>query len=220
MSGLVKGAQGRSWRPPAFRPTTTLLSWEGQRRPLSLVRVVPFPQESRLAPLYKSAFFVDSFAVSLPLRRPHEVPLDALAQAFFCDPPAWFSLLMRIRDEIMAIFGVKRSTEIQVAAEEKGLDTVGVFPVRSHTEDEIIVGENDSHLDFQTSMLIRREDRSDGRKHAKNVSTGEELVMTTVVHCHGLFGKIYIMIIRAFHVMIVRYGLARVPIKMQQMVGR
>uniref|UniRef100_A0A8H7MYL8 DUF2867 domain-containing protein n=1 Tax=Bionectria ochroleuca TaxID=29856 RepID=A0A8H7MYL8_BIOOC len=220
MSGIVKGAQGRSWRPPAFRPNTTLLSWEGQRRPLSFVRGVPFPQESRLAPSYKSAFFVDSFAVSLPLRKPHEVPLDALAQAFFCEPPAWFSLLMRIRDEIMAIFGVKRSTEIQAAAEEKGIDTIGVFPVRSHTEDEIIIGEIDSHLDFQTSVLIRPEDRHDGIEHAQNVTKGEELVVTTVVHCHGLFGKIYIMIIRAFHVMMVRYSLARVPSRMQQIINR
>uniref|UniRef100_A0A0B7KIW8 Uncharacterized protein n=1 Tax=Bionectria ochroleuca TaxID=29856 RepID=A0A0B7KIW8_BIOOC len=102
----------------------------------------------------------------------------------------------------MAIFGVKRSTEIQAAAEEKGIDTIGVFPVRSHTEDEIIIGEIDSHLDFQTSILIRPEDRHDGIEHAQNVTKGEELVVTTVVHCHGLFGKIYIMIIRAFHVMI------------------
>jgi hypothetical protein len=154
------------------------------------------------------------------LRKPHEIPPDALAQAFFCEPPAWFSLLMRIRDEIMAIFGVKRSTEIQAAAEEKGVDTVGVFPVRSRTKDEIIVGENDSHLDFQTSVLIRREHRNDELKHAQNDSKGEELVVTTVVHCHGLFGKIYIMIIRTFHVMIVKYSLARLPSRVQQMINK
>lgn len=115
----------------------------------------------------------------------------------------------------MAIFGVKRSTEIQAAAEQKGVDTIAVFPVRTRTEDEVIVGENDSHLDFQTSVLIRREHRHGGIKYAQNISNREELVVTTVVHCHGLFGKIYITIIRTFHIMIVRYSLARVPSRMQ-----
>lgn len=37
------------------------------------------------------------------------------------------------------------------------------------------------------------------------------MVATTVVHCHGLLGKAYIVVIKAFHVMIVKYCLARVP---------
>ncbi|VUC31798.1 unnamed protein product [Clonostachys rosea] len=225
MPPLIKGAQNRLWRPPPFRPFTSVLSSDvnlaqGKPRLLSSVRAVPFPQESSLAPLYKSAFFVDSFAVSFPLRKPNESPPDALAQAFFSEWPAWFSLAMWIRDEVMAIFGVKRSTEIQAEAEKNGVDTIAVFPVRNRTKDEIIVGEDDSHLDFQTSILIRRERRDGGTEHVKNIDEVEELVVTTVVHCHGLFGKIYITIIRAFHVMIVRYSLARVPSRVRQMISK
>jgi hypothetical protein len=119
------------------------------------VRAVSFPSESRLASSYKSAYFVDAFAVSLPVHKSGEYSPDALARALFCEPPAWFSLLMWIRDRVMSIFGVKRSTEIQAAAEKKGIDTIAIFPVISRTENEIILGEVDSHLNFQTSILIR-----------------------------------------------------------------
>lgn len=40
---------------------------------------------------------------------------------------------------------------------------------------------------------------------------GKEMVAVTVVHCHRVFGKAYITIIKPFHVMIVKYSLARVP---------
>lgn len=174
------------------------------------IRTVPFPSESKLRSLYKSAYFIDAFAVSLPKRKSGQYNPDALARAFFCESPAWFSVLMWIRDRIMSIFGVKSSTEIKAAAETKGIDTVSVFPVISRTDNEIIMGAIDSHLDFQTSVLIR-DDKATIGPHGENESKGMEMVAITVVHCHGLFGKAYITIIKAFHVMIVKYNLARVP---------
>lgn len=110
----------------------------------------------------------------------------------------------------MSIFGVKRSTEIQAEAQRKGIDTIEIFPVISRGEDEIIVGENDSHLNFQTSILVREDQRAIAA-HRDGNGKGEEMVVTTVVHCHGLFGKAYITIIKIFHIMIVKHNLARMP---------
>jgi hypothetical protein len=178
--------------------------------PLAPVRTVPFPIESKLSSSYKSAYFIDAFAVALPAHGSRQYTPDALARALFCSPPSWFSLLMWIRDRVMSIFGVKTSTEIQAAAEKTGVETIAVFPIVLSTENETIVGENDSHLNFQTSILIREhqlsaagDKDSDGR--------GKEMVATTVVHCQGFLGKAYITIIKPFHVLIVKYSLARVP---------
>lgn len=175
----------------------------------SPVRAVHYPNESMLSPLYKSAYFIDAFSVALPAEGPNEYKPDALARAFFCDAPAWFSLLMWIRDRVMSIFGVKRSTEIQAAAEKRGIETIFVFPVISRTGNEIVVGENDSHLNFQTSILIRNIQR--GAEDGDSDGRGKELVATTVVHCHGLLGKAYLTIIKPFHIMIIKYSLARLP---------
>lgn len=179
---------------------------------LAPVRAVPFPSESRLNSFYKSAYFIDAFAVTLPAQRSQTYKSDALARAFFSDSPAWFSLLMWVRDRVMSVWGVKRSTEMQALADKNGIETIGVFPLISHTESETIVGENDSHLNFQTSILIRQS-RLGAPNNRDDRENSNEMVVTTVVHCHGLFGKAYITIIKVFHVLIVKYSLARMPSK-------
>jgi hypothetical protein len=191
---------------PSFHTTSTQAT---KMRPAA-IRAVPFPSESRLRSLYKTAYFIDAFAVSLPERKSGQYNPDTLARAFFCEQPAWFSVLMWIRDRVMSIFGVKSSTELQAAAETKGIDTIAIFPVISRTDNEIILGATDSHLDFQTSILIR-EDQHITEGYKDNNVNGKEMVAMTVVHCHGFFGKAYITIIKAFHVMIIKYNLARVP---------
>ncbi|SPO03601.1 uncharacterized protein DNG_06284 [Cephalotrichum gorgonifer] len=178
--------------------------------PLAPVRAVPYPNESKLRPLYKSAYFVDAFAVPLPSRGSKEYSPDALARALFGAQPAWFSMLMWIRDRVMSVFGVKSSTAIQAEAAKRGIETIYIFPVISRTENEIIMGENDRHLNFQTSLLIR-EPQLSSAGGGEGIRKGKEVVATTVVHCHGLLGKAYITIIKPFHVMIGRYGLARLP---------
>lgn len=180
------------------------------KMPLAPVRAVAFPSESKLRSSYRSAYFIDAFAVSLPEHKPGEYNADALARAFFSEAPAWFSLLMWIRDQVVSIFGVKRSTEIQAAAEEKGIDTISVFPVISRNENEVVMGENDSHLNFQTAILIRENSRIT-ESQVEDDRKGKEMVAVTVVHCHGVFGRAYLTIIKPFHVMIVKYSLARVP---------
>ncbi|OIW32850.1 hypothetical protein CONLIGDRAFT_676669 [Coniochaeta ligniaria NRRL 30616] len=179
--------------------------------PLAPVRTVPFPSESALSSSYKRAYFIDAFSVTLPAHgsRRQYTP-DALAQALFCNPPSWFSLLMWIRDRVMSILGVKTSTEIRAAADKSGVETVAVFPIVSRTETEIVLGEDDSHLDFRTSILIR-ENQLGATSDKDGYGRGEEIVATTVVHCHGLLGRAYITIIKPFHVLIVKYSLARVP---------
>ncbi|EHK15288.1 uncharacterized protein TRIVIDRAFT_187599 [Trichoderma virens Gv29-8] len=179
--------------------------------PLAAVRAVALPSESKLRSSYKSAYFIDAYAVTIPPQSGQYKP-ETLARALFSEPPAWFSLLMWIRDRVMSIFGVKSSTEIQAAAETKGIDTISIFPIISRAENEIIMGENDSHLDFQISILIRENQLSAASKR-DNIIKSKEIVAMTVVHCHGFFGKAYIMIIKAFHTMIVKYMLARVPDK-------
>jgi hypothetical protein len=187
-------------------------STQKSHMPLALVRAVSSPRESKLSPLYESAYFVDSFAVTLPGKKFQEYRPDVLARALFTRPPAWFSLLMWIRDRVVSIFGVKSSTDIETAAKKQGIETIYVFPVISRTDNEIVVGENDIHLNFQTSILIRENQLiTAGDRNSDKGS--KEMVATTVVHCHGLFGKVYITMIKVFHVLILKYSLARLPDK-------
>jgi hypothetical protein len=179
---------------------------------LAPVRAVPFPSESKLKSTYKSAYFIDAFAVSLSEHNSRDYKPEALARTLFGSWPTWFSMLMWIRDRVMSIFGVKSSTEIQAEAEKAGIDTISILPVISRADKEIIIGEKDSHLDFQASILVRENQSIIAAGYRdKDSSKGKEMVVTTVVHCHGLFGKAYITVIKPFHIMIIKYNLARMP---------
>lgn len=156
----------------------------------SRVRRVQLPATSLLASRYAGADLADAFAV--PLDPYSERDVETLARAVLGDLPGWIRGLMRVRDAVMARLGVKTSKQIGLAA-----DRVGFFPVRARREDEIMLGEDDRHLDFSTSLLLDR-------------SGAEPLVvMTTIVHCHNALGRCYLAVIRPFHVVIVRASLAR-----------
>jgi hypothetical protein len=78
---------------------------------------------------------------------------------------------------------------------------VDFFPVQSRSDHEIVLGENDRHLDFSLSLLLR----------PTPDTAGAELVATTVVHCHNLLGRTYLQAITPFHGLVVRSNLRRAP---------
>jgi len=156
-------------------------------------RIAP-PAESRLSDWYPGASLTDSFAVALPPGAPADV--DTLATLLFADPPAWFTILLAIRDRVMTPFGVKASHTLS------GGEHIAFFPVLSRSTDEIVLGADDRHLDFRASVLLRR--------------TDNRLVATTVVRCHNLLGRLYLAAILPFHVLIVTDSLRRLRRHLQR----
>jgi Protein of unknown function (DUF2867) len=161
------------------------------------VRAVPLPHESGLAGLYAAAHLADSFAITLPADTPLDV--DSLARAVFGDLSLWLRALLACRDALVAPFGVKTTAQIRSELSAKSASRIDFFPVISRERFELVLGEDDIHLDFRTSLLVR-EAGTDG-KH--------EVVATTVVHCHNFFGRLYLFLIAPFHRLVVRSGLAR-----------
>jgi len=161
------------------------------------VRVVPPPQESGIASLYANADMVDAYALTLPAGASHDI--DVLARAMLARSPRWVSTLLGLRDAIMAGFGVKSTDRIRAEADRSGTERIGFFPILSRSERELILGEDDRHLDFRASMLLR--DGPDDRE--------SEVIATTVVHCHNRLGRVYLALIMPFHRLIIRSGLSR-----------
>lgn len=122
--------------------------------------------------------FVDCYAKSS--NRPLE---EAAARAFKF--PAWVSALMRLRNLLVAPFGL--NTEITAP------NRVGIFPLVTRSETELILGLDDSHLDFRISVL-----RQDGK-----------LYFATWVRTKNRFGRFYLRLIMPFHILIVRNALSR-----------
>jgi hypothetical protein len=149
-------------------------------------RIAP-PAESRISDWYAGASLADSYAITLPPTAPRDI--DTLAALLFTDPPSWFTILLAIRDRIMPRLGVKASHAL-VADEQ-----IAFFPVLSRSPDEIVIGVDDSHLDFRGSVLLRWPERV--------------LMLTTAVRCHNLLGRAYLAVILPFHVLVAKSLLGR-----------
>lgn len=164
---------------------------------MSRASAVPAPTDSALASLYSGAHLLDAYAIALPADATDDI--DALTRAVLAQPAGWIRALMRVRDAVMRVVGVKSSREIAAADRARGGEQIGFFPVRSRAGGELVVGEDDRHLDFRSSIMVRGAAAGEGR----------ELIATTVVHCHNRLGRFYLTVIAPFHRAIVRANLNR-----------
>lgn len=151
------------------------------------------PTTSLIGDWYRNADLLDAYCVPLPADHG-----DALqvARATLGQPEGWFRVLIRIRDAIMGCFGVKTSTQMVHTLD--AADRVDFFPLITNTEHEVILGEDDLHLDFRLSLFIQR-----------TAGQPDLLIATTAVRCHNPLGRIYLWMITPFHHLVVRAKLGR-----------
>ena len=154
------------------------------------------PAECAVASRYPGADLVDAFAVTLPGPGPHD--LSRLAQEALSNPAPWITAAVALGDAAVRLFGVETSGAMRARLKADGRDRIDFFPVLSRSEREIVLGEDDRHLDFRLSLLLSQ--RPDGR---------EDLVATTVVRCRNRLGHAYLAAIMPGHILVVRSALRR-----------
>ncbi|MGC1549427.1 MAG: DUF2867 domain-containing protein [Rhodanobacter sp.] len=164
-------------------------------------RSVELPGDSVLAHLFEGANLADAFAIVLPRGATHDI--NALACAVLGHPAPWVKMLLRLRDVAVASFGVKTSTHIRDEVRSGATGHIDFFRILQQSERELIVGEDDKHLDFKASLLVRPTRNGQDR----------ELVATTVAMCHNRFGRAYIALIAPFHRLVVRSNLRRAALR-------
>jgi hypothetical protein len=155
---------------------------------------VALPPGARINEFYPSPDLADAY--SLPLPEDATQDPEQLARFLFAQQPAWANGLMAVRDGIVSLFGLKTGRQLR---RDDGPARVGIFRVYEKHPHEIILGEDDRHLDFRASVLCRR----DGPGGMARVT------VTTVVHCHNRLGRTYIALITPFHRAIVRAMMER-----------
>jgi hypothetical protein len=111
-----------------------------------------------------------------------------LIAAFFHSAPTWMKYLLNLRNKIVKRFGLKVGLvdENDVSPPFEVGQQFGVFRLFSVNPTEAVIGEDDIHLNFRISFIVDN----------KN---GNELVMSTVVNTHNVFGKIYMLLVKPFH---------------------
>lgn len=123
-------------------------------------------------------------------------PDDAatIAARAFGAAPRWVDALLALRNLMVGPFGLKTGKEH--APKDKAL--VGIFPVISERPDQIVLGLDDRHLDFRVVVDVVP---VQGRTIAATA--------TTYVRTHNRFGRLYLMVVKPFHRVIVPAMLRR-----------
>jgi hypothetical protein len=165
---------------------------------LDFATQVPLPAHSGVSEVYRTVHLADAFAIALPPGS--TLDPQVLARFIFAQQPAWIGKLTNLRDLIVAGFGLKTARELALLGNSATAQRVGIFKVYSTSQNEIVVGEDDKHLDFRVSVLCSRETAS---------TSGGQLTLSTVVHCHNLLGHAYLFVIAPFHRMVVKASLRR-----------
>ena len=137
------------------------------------------PPHSLLHGYVQQGDFLDCYTCATDL------PVDAAAARAMAFP-VWASWLLRLRNGLMAPFGL-------TAAIPDG-DKIGPFPIDQRNDHEIILGFDDSHLNFRISIL----------------TTGTEAYCATWVHRNNRLGHLYLAAIMPFHILIVRNAVGQI----------
>ncbi len=147
---------------------------------MSDVRATELPDVSALHRFRTAGDFLDCYSVASDIG-------PRAAGDIITDFPGLAQFLLVIRRIITAPFGLDNDGP-------NVSDKIGIFPVESETETELIAGFDDKHLNFRVSVL-----QHDGR-----------VSLATWVAPHNIGGRIYLGVIMPFHIAIARNALARV----------
>lgn len=160
----------------------------------------PVPPFSALQASLPTAYFHDCYTVTLPpdARSPLEIYLSVVSRT-----PRWVDALMRVRNWVVARLGLKDLGPLsgvdlrQPASAYHVGDQLGIFKLQALHPQEVILGENDRHLDVKVSV-------------AKQDEPGRSVVsVSTVVHVHNRLGRLYMLFVAPAHRVIAPATVAR-----------
>jgi hypothetical protein len=139
--------------------------------------------------LIENAYFRDSYRA--PLTR-NELGIVDIFFGIFAHHPLWMKLLLIVRNKAASLIGLDVPTASEILSVEirdhyAVGEKIGVWPIFSLSEDELVAGRDNKHMDFRLSVLKV----PDG--------DGMSVVVSTVCTVHNLFGKCYLFFIVPFH---------------------
>jgi hypothetical protein len=130
--------------------------------------------------------FVDTFSTTNHINN-----IEEITNLVFNTTPKWINSLFAIRNKIASLFGLKTEMPNDYNENYKVGGYVKFFKIFSISDNEVILGADDSHLNFRA---VINNDKSDSYN----------IKVITLVEYNNLKGKIYMGIIKPFHRQIVK----------------
>lgn len=146
---------------------------------------------SSCLPFLPTADFADAFAIDVS-----DMALDApeATRRVFDRQPQWIMRLIFLRNVLVKPFGLSPGADPNARTER----SIGIFPVVSSTAERVVLGLDDSHLNFRIVVDVQA-----------TGGTTRRITATTLVHRNNWLGRIYLAVVMPFHKVIVPTVLAR-----------
>lgn len=163
----------------------------------------PVPAESAINSHLPGASFYDCYSIDAAGARltALEYFLRAIAQT-----PPWVERLMLLRNKVVRFFGLKDlgglggfDTSKPASAYVPG-DRVGIFTLIASTDDEVLLGDSDKHLNVVLAVF----------RHPPAAEAVQTISITTVVHVHNWLGRLYMLPVKPMHKLIAPAVLNRI----------
>jgi Protein of unknown function (DUF2867) len=154
------------------------------------------PSTSQIIKFAEKAHFADCYQANL-------FQCNTSSQAYraiFGHAPSWVAKLMGLRNAIAGPLRLKRHSKTEMLEAKQSIlklpylpgKRAGLFLVETVEPNEIILGENDKHLDFRISVFI-------------HIIDGQRVVaVSTVVIINSWLGHAYMAIVKPFHRLIAK----------------
>lgn len=177
----------------------------------TVIRKTEIPKYSILKDQEVSFDYIDSFQSSF-MGKGIDNDIIPIAELFSSSGPEWANNLLRIRDKIVKPFGLKISDPIIESPKQP--DNIryelgsqhGIFKLLYRSENEVVLGQDDTHLNVRVSLLL---------ESSINEIKIKMLSITTAVKFNNLFGKLYFLPVKPFHKLIVRKSLDNIVFQME-----
>ncbi len=171
--------------------------------------VTPIPEDSLIANAMDQIDYEDNWAGISQVK----VDESELPVLFFHSFPNWFRALMGLREVIARVIGLKTAHGMDIAKQMREFkgepgQSIALFHVLDREPGEIMMGENDSHLNFRLSFISRE------------VEQGTEVMLATTVHFQNRVGRLYFLPVKPIHRLVVPVLLRRMIKKLEQGKGR
>jgi len=152
-------------------------------------QIKTIPENSIILKDFGKTDYLDVYQI----RKQTNESVDSITTQIF-SLPRWVNGLLKIRNSIVGKLGLKTGNKKDTIVEvyyPTGSKAV-FFTVIDRNENEIVMAENDKHLNFRTSVYIDRND------------TNTDIYLSTLVKFNNTWGKLYFLPVKPFHKLIIK----------------
>jgi hypothetical protein len=159
------------------------------------INKIAIPEDSLIHSTLKEIHYADCYTIDFKSERP--ITGEEVARSFFKSIPGWVLFLLDLRNWVVKWFGLKGGSAREVLARldndpiEPG-KPFAIFRVIEKNANEILMGEEDKHLDFRVSIGLK-----------SGVDKIHTAIIATVVQFNNFSGRLYFLPVKPFHKMIV-----------------